>query len=280
MWDEATHCLWWLDIPLPSRIHRLNPATGEHRSWQFNIMLTAMALRLDGTVLAGGEHGLYIFNPATGALSEFAQPESKPGNRGNDGAADAAGRFWFGTMQQNIGKAGEDLDITQNSGALYCVEKNGTSRLMIENFGVSNGPCWSPDNKVFYFSDSRAQTIWAFDFDLSTGDLSNRRVHNDTKDYGYPDGATVDAEGFLWSARWEGHCVLRIDPHGKIDRVVEMPASRPTCVCFGGQNLDTLYVTSSRAHVADDVLRRYPLQGGFFCFDPRTKGFAKHRFGG
>ena len=280
MWDDKEHVLWWLDIALPSRIHKLDPATGAHRSWQFNVILTAMALNPDGTLLVGGEHGLYHFSPATGALTEFVQPESLNGNRGNDGAADAAGRFWFGTMQQNIGPKGEDLDITRNSGALYRIEKDGTSTKMFEDVGVSNGPCWSPDNKIFYFSDSRAQIIWAFDFDLSTGSLSNKRIHNDTGDHGSPDGATVDAEGFIWSARWEGSCILRIDPRGRIDRIVEMPASRPTCVCFGGASLDTLYVTSSKAHVADAVLQRYPLQGGVFCFDPHVKGFAKHRFGG
>jgi L-arabinonolactonase len=280
MWDESEQVLWWLDIPLPSRIHKLNPATGAHRSWQFNVVLTALALKADGTLLVGGEHGLYLFNPATGALTEFAQPENVSGNRGNDGAADAAGRFWFGTMQQNIGPKGEDLDITRNSGALYRVDKNGRSTKMFGDVGVSNGPCWSPDNKVFYFSDSRAQIIWAFDFDLESGAINNKRIHNDTKDHGYPDGATVDSEGFLWSARWEGSCVLRIDPKGRIDRTVEMPASRPTCVCFGGANLDTLYVTSSKAHVADAILQHHPLQGGVFCFDPKVKGFAKHRFGG
>ena len=280
MWDDKEHVLWWLDIALPSRIHKLDPATGAHRSWQFNVILTAMALNPDGRLLVGGEHGLYHFSPATGALTEFVQPESLNGNRGNDGAADAAGRFWFGTMQQNIGPKGEDLDITRNSGALYRIEKDGTSTKMFEDVGVSNGPCWSPDNKIFYFSDSRAQIIWAFDFDLSTGSLSNKRIHNDTGDHGSPDGATVDAEGFIWSARWEGSCILRIDPRGRIDRIVEMPASRPTCVCFGGASLDTLYVTSSKAHVADAVLQRYPLQGGVFCFDPHVKGFAKHRFGG
>ena len=280
MWDEKEQALWWLDIAVPSRIHKLAPATGAHRSWQFNVMLTAMALKPDGTLLVGGEYGLYHFNPASGALSEFAQPENIKGNRGNDGAADAGGRFWFGTMQQNIGPKGEDLDITQSSGALYRVDQDGTSTKMLGDVGVSNGPCWSPDNKVFYFSDSRAQIIWAFDFDLTSGTITNKRIHNDTKDHGYPDGATVDSEGFLWSARWEGSCVLRIDPKGRIDRIVEMPASRPTCVCFGGANLDTMYVTSSKAHVMDDVLQRYPLQGGVFCFDPRVKGFAKYRFGG
>lgn len=280
MWDEKTQCLWWLDIPLPSRIHRLHLPTGERKDWQFEVLLSAMALKADGTLLVGGECGLHHFNPETGILTDFAQPENISGNRGNDGAADARGRFWFGTMQQNIGPQGEDLDITRDSGALYRVDAAGLSTKMLDHVGVSNGPCWSPDNTVFYFSDSRAQIIYAFDFDLETGTLYNQRIHNDTKDHGYPDGATVDAEGFLWSARWEGHCVLRIDPKGRIDRIVEMPASRPTCVCFGGPDMDQLFVTSSRAHVDAATLARYPQQGSVFAFAPGVKGFAKHRFGG
>ena len=156
------------------------------------------------------------------------------------------GRFWFGTMMNNVGDLGDDLPITADTGLLYRVDADGTATIMERNIGVSNGPCWSPDNRIFYFTDSRNQVIWAYDFDLAAGTISNRRVLNDSRDHGYPDGATVDAEGFLWSARWEGACVLRIDPKGRIDRVVPMPARRVTNVCFGGAKLDTLYVTSSR----------------------------------
>lgn len=281
LWDVDRNCLWWLDIPLPSRIHRLDPETGAHRSWEFSVLLSAMTLRRDGTILTGGEHGLHIFNPATGALTPHSHPDQESaGNRGNDGASDAKGRFWFGTMQQNIAPNGDDLPITKASGNLYSIEPGGSATLRETSIGVSNGPCWSPDNKIFYFSDSKAQTIWAYDFDLETGAISNRRVFNDTKEHGYPDGATVDDEGYLWSARWDGACILRIDPCGRIGRVVTMPATRPTCVCFGGPNLDTLYVTSSRAHVPKDVLARNPQQGGLFCFDPKVTGPAKHKFGG
>jgi L-arabinonolactonase len=280
LWDATNNCVWWLDIPLPSRIHRLDPATGAHRSWTFTVLLSAITLRYDGKMLVGGEHGLYIFDPATGALKPHSHPDANAiGNRGNDGASDAKGRFWFGTMQQNIAPNGDNLPITRDSGNLYSIEPDGIATLRESDIGVSNGPCWSPDNKIFYFTDSKAQIIWAYDFDLDTGAISNRRVFNDTKDHGYPDGATVDDEGFLWSARWDGACVLRIDPQGRIDRVVEMPAKRPTCVCFGGPNLDTLYVTSSRANLPTDDLARNSLQGGLFCVDPRVTGKAKFRFG-
>ncbi len=280
LWDVEGQCLWWLDIAPVTKLHILDPITGATRHWTFPMMLTCFALAGKNQLLMGGEHGLYFFDPATGALKDFVRPEiDRPQNRGNDAACDAAGRFWFGTMQQNIAADGTDLDITQNSGALYRVGQDGVSKLMFDNVGVSNGPCWSPDNKTFYFSDSRAQIIWAFDYDLAHGEISNQRVFNDTKAHGFPDGATIDAEGYLWSARWEGSCVLRFDPKGRIDRIVDMPVTRPTCVVFGGADLATLYVTSSSANLPQDVLDKHPLQGGLFCFDPHVKGFAKNKFG-
>ncbi len=280
-WDASTGTLWWLDIILPSAIHRLHVASGAHRKWQFTEMVTAMARRRDGTILVGTHHGLAIFDPQTGALTPWrAIDAATPGNRGNDGAADAKGRFWFGTMMNNIGVQGEDLPITASAGKLFRIDAEGHAEVMETGVGVSNGPCWSPDNRTFYFTDSMAQVIFAYDFDLDSGTLSNRRVLNDSRDYGYPDGATVDAEGFIWSARWEGSSVLRIDPKGRIDRVVPMPARRATNVCFGGARLDTLYVTTSRQNLPEKELRSQPLQGGLFCFDPGVTGFEKPAFAG
>jgi sugar lactone lactonase YvrE len=240
-----------------------------------------MAKRRDGTILVGSHRGLNILDPETGALRSWVDidPET-PGNRGNDGACDAKGRFWFGTMMNNIGPHGEDVAITAPTGKLFRVDADGTATVMETGVGVSNGPCWSPDGRTFYFTDSMAQVIWAYDFDVDSGTISNRRVLNDSKDHGYPDGATVDAQGCVWSARWEGACVLRIDPKGRIDRVVPMPARRVTNVCFGGAKLDTLYVTTARAHLPEEELRKRPLQGGIFCFDPKVTGFEKHAFAG
>jgi L-arabinonolactonase len=280
-WDSKTGAVWWLDVVLPSRIHRFVLSTGEHRTWHFSEMVSAMAMRGDGTLIVGCEFGIKTFDPVTGALTPINHPDSDhPQNRGNDGACDAKGRFWFGTMQQNIAHDGADLDITQDSGRLFRIDKNFKSAVMETCIGVSNGPCWSPDNKIFYFTDSRAQIIWSYDFNMDEGTISNRRVFNDIKTHGYPDGATVDADGFLWSARWEGACVLRFDPKGRLDRTVPMPAKRPTCVCFGGSKLDTLFVTSASLHVPKADMVRHPLQGGLFCFSPGIKGFEKHQFAG
>ncbi len=281
LWDAARGLLWWLDIARPSRIHQLNPETGLHRHWHSDVLLTAIVPCGDGSFLVAGETALYTFDPVTGALTLFCTPEQgRPQNRSNDGACDSAGRFWHGTMHQNIGPRGEDLPIPASTGALYRVGADGGSALMFDKVGVSNGPCWSPDDRTFYFSDSMAQIIWAFDFDAANGEISNRRVLNDSKDHGYPDGATVDASGYIWSARWDGACVLRIDPRGRIDRVVEMPAKRPTCCVFGGPGLNVMYVTSSRAHLSPEELAMRPLNGGVFCFDPGVKGSLKNKFAG
>jgi sugar lactone lactonase YvrE len=281
LWDSESRSLWWLDISRPTRIQRFTPATAEHKVWTSELLLTAIARKASGGFIVGGEDGVYNFDPDTGAVTPFCKPEANiPQNRMNDGACDPQGRLWIGSMMQNIGPNGEDLDITADTGTLFCVSSDGQSKIMERNVGVSNGPCWSPDGRIFYFSDSKNQIIYAYDFDSDQGAISNRRILNDTKAHGYPDGATVDAEGYVWSARWEGSCVLRINPNGRIDRVVEIPATRVTCPVFGGPDLDTLYLTTSRAHVSAETLLRYPHQGGIFAFKPGVKGMLKNQFAG
>jgi sugar lactone lactonase YvrE len=279
LWDPTTQSLWWLDIARPTRIQRFTPATAEHKIWTSELLLTAIAKKKSGGFIVGGEDGVYNFDPTTGTVASFCKPESNiPMNRMNDGACDPQGRFWIGSMMQNIGSKGEDLDITADTGNLFCINAAGKSEQHEHSIGVSNGPCWSPDGRTFYFSDSKNQIIYAYDF--NDGALFNRRIFNDSKAHGYPDGATVDADGFVWSARWEGSCVLRINPKGHIDRVIEIPASRVTCPVFGGADMDTLYLTTSRAHVDAQTLNRYPKQGGVFALKPGVKGVLKNEFAG
>jgi sugar lactone lactonase YvrE len=281
-WDPVDQAVWWLDIIMPSRLHRFTPATGRHESWPMPEMITALAKRRDGSLLVASVGGLNTFDPRQpGGLKRIASPEAdRPGNRTNDGAPDAKGRFWVGTMQNNIGADGGDTGITGSTGSLWRVEPDLTAAAVVENIGITNGIAWSPDHRTLYFADTLAETIFACDFDLASGAISNRRVFNDAKDLGYADGACVDAEGYLWSARWEGSCLVRIAPSGVIDRVVPIPATRVTSCCFGGPDLDTLYVTSSRQGVGADVLAQYPQQGGLFALQPGVKGLPRPMFGG
>lgn len=280
-WDPVDQAVYWLDIIAPSRLHRYTPAERKQETWPMPEMITALAKRRDGTLLVAAQNGINVFDPKQPGLTRIASPEAdRPGNRSNDGAPDAKGRFWVGTMQNNLAPDGGEIPITGSSGSLWKIEPDRTATAMLDGIGITNGIAWSPDNRTLYFADTLAETIFACDFDLATGTLTNRRVFNDTKDLGYADGACIDAEGYLWSARWEGSCLVRIAPSGEVDCVVPIPATRVTSCCFGGPDLDTLYVTSSRQGVAAEVMARYPQQGGLFALKPGVKGLKRPEFGG
>jgi sugar lactone lactonase YvrE len=280
-WCPVEQAVYWLDIAMPSRLHRLTPGDGRHDTWPMPEMISALAKRRDGTLLVAAQSGLSIFDPKQPGLRRVASPEAdQPGNRSNDGAPDAKGRFWIGTMQNNLGPKAEEIPITQRSGALWRIDPDFTATKVEAGLGITNGIAWSPDNRTLYVIDTMDQTIFAYDFDLEAGAIGNKRVFSDVKDLGYADGSCIDAEGHLWNARWEGSAVVRIAPSGKIDRVVPIPATRVTSCAFGGPDLDTLYVTTSRLNLDPETLRRYPQQGGLFALKPGVKGLPRPQFAG
>jgi L-arabinonolactonase len=281
MWDPAERVLWWVDVPMPSEIHRLDPATGDHKVWRFSEMVTSLSKRRNGTLLVASHHGLNVFNPADGTLKRVASPEAdKPLNRANDGSTDARGRFWYGSMRNNIAPDNTYLDVPESTGTLYRVGADMVPVSMDGGIGISNATCWSPDGRTMYFADTLAGNIYAYDYDLELGAISNKRILSMDADHGFPDGCTVDAEGYLWSARWEGGCVLRIAPDGRIDRKIDVPARRVTCCAFGGDDLGTLYITSSRLHFTEDELKTQPQAGGVFAVRPGVQGLAQAQFAG
>ena len=246
-WCPDEQVIYWVDIAMPSLLQRFEPVTGQHKTWAMPEMITALAKRKDGTFFVTSHHGLNFFDPKSEKLTRVATPEAdQPLNRANDGAPDPRGRFWYGSMTNNIADDGSDLEIAAPTGTLYRVEPDLKVVPMDGPVGISNGTSFSPDGSTLYFADTMAETIYAYDLDLDSGDISNKRIFSNLTGYGYPDGSTVDAEGYVWNARWEAACVIRFSPDGEIDRVVKIPASRVTCCAFGGANLDTLYVTTSR----------------------------------
>jgi sugar lactone lactonase YvrE len=281
LWCPVEQALWWVDVPHPGKIHRLDPATGAHREWVTNEMVMSMSKRRDGTLLVASHHGLNIFEPAMGVLKRIAAPEAHmPANRSNDGGTDAAGRFWYGSMPNNISDENSYFDPGAFTGILYKVEADFRVTPVSGGIGVHNATCWSPDSRTMYFADTAKMAIYAFDYDLALGAISNRRVFSDIEGHGYPDGATVDAEGYLWSARWEGGSVIRFAPDGSIDRVVKVPARRVTSVAFGGPDLSTLYITTSRLHFTADELKLQPQAGGIFALRPGVRGQPTPQFAG
>ena len=280
-WCPAERALYWVDVPMPSFLHRWDPKTGDQKSWPMPEMISSLAKRNDGTMLIASHHGLNVFDPSKGTLVRFGAPEAdRPANRANDGCSDSKGRFWFGTMRNNIAPDGTYLDVPASTGVLYKVEPDLRIVPMEGGVGISNATCWSPDNRRMYFADTLLGAIHVYDFDLELGAISNKRIFAKLEGRGHPDGATVDAEGYVWNARWEGGSVIRFAPDGSVDAVVVIPAARVTCCAFGGDNLDTLYVTTSRLHLTDKELATQPAAGGIFALKPGVKGLPRPVFGG
>ncbi len=265
---------------MPAALHRFIPATGQHDKLPMPEMISAMAKRRDGSLLVASQGGINFLDFREGKLHRQMSPEADmPRNRSNDGAPDARGRFWMGTMMNNLGPNGEALEISR-AGAVWRIDPDLSYEKAISDLTITNGIAWSPDTKTMYVADSAAQAIYAFDFDIDAGKATGRRDFSTIKDLGYPDGAAVDSEGFLWSARWEGQCVARLAPDGTVDRIVPIPAPRVTSCAFGGKDLKTFYVTTARYEATAEEEKLYPQLGGIFAFEAPVPGLKRPQFAG
>jgi sugar lactone lactonase YvrE len=261
LWHPREQRLYWCDIP-GKRLNRFDPVSGDLSHWAFDTEPASLAPRLDGTLLLAMRDGLWRFDPATGRRSPLVEPPYDPAKeRFNDGKSDPQGRFWVGTIYEP-----RDPPLA----ALYCYDEGQLER-KAEGITTSNGVAWSPSGRTMYWSDTKAHTIYAFDVDTTSGELSRRRVFasfppkqagQDLATYGgRPDGAAVDAEGCYWVAMFEGQRVLRMSPGGEIVREVRLPVRCATMPCFGGPDLKTLYITTARENRPAAELAEQPLAG-------------------
>jgi sugar lactone lactonase YvrE len=170
-----------------------------------------------------------------------------PEMRFNDAGVDPRGSLWVGTMRNNVGPHGEDLDVAFSDGTLYRIDPDGTATEWKSGIGLSNTVAWSPDGKRFYFGDTHANTISQFAYDETMGAIAEERPLLNGYQCGAPDGSAMDAEGFLWNTRPGAGCIIRIAPNGRVHQTVSLQASRPTTCAFGGEDLQTLYITSARS---------------------------------
>lgn len=265
VWDGVTQSVLWTDIE-GRRLHRLDWRTHKIETFATPARLASFGL-VEGRreLIAAFEAGLALFDPESGAISEYLHPEGlKPGHRMNDGRVDRRGRFWVGSMVEDCAQPCE--------ARLYCLS-NGQVETHLRDIGIANGLCWSPDGRLCYFADSQAKTIWRFTVDVETGRLSDRREFARSPQ-GCPDGAAVDAEGFVWSAQWGAGCVVRYSPDGQIERILELPVSQPSCVAFGGVALDLLLVTSARHGLANPQCGA----GDLFVYNVGIRGLPESRF--
>jgi sugar lactone lactonase YvrE len=274
LWDVEEQRLYWIDS-FGCNVFRATADGREIRAWDVPAKIGSMALRRQGGAVLSLANGFHFLDFKTGETNLIVDPEpDKPNNRINDGKVDKQGRFVAGSM---------DTMEEGPNGALYRLDPDLTLHTLDTGIIVSNGPCWSPDGRTFYFTDTWTGEIWAYDYDQATGEVANRRtfVKVDTSRGGAADGSTVDAEGYLWNALVYDGRLVRYAPDGSVDRIIEMPVKKVTSVMFGGPDLDILYVTS----MAKPPLPRFPgdgVQRGslFAIYGLGVTGLPEPRFAG
>lgn len=271
MWSVTEQALYWTDWK-EGCLFRTDAGAAFVDEWVMPDTPGSLAPRQTGGLIMALAHGFGFFCPATGEAEFLLDPDpANPLSELNDGKCDRQGRFWAGTMDP----AGVDA-----IGAWYCLDSDHTCRRLINGVVMANGPAWSPDGRTMYVADSGKATILAYEYEPETGVPSKPRTFAHVDPPGVPDGATVDCEGFLWSAHFGAGCLVRYEPSGTIDRIVDLPISQPTSCMFGGPDLATLYVTTARHEMGAEQEAREPLAGRLLALDVGVAGLPEMAFGG
>jgi sugar lactone lactonase YvrE len=280
IWSPQGPTLFWIDVVAPGRVFYWDQARDAVDFYEFPELVTGLAPRANGDLLIVGTRDVYLFARETQeSRSIFSLPAEQSDQRFNDGGCDPAGRMWIGSMQNNFLPRVQSASELQAAGRIYCIPPTGGARTFAAGLGCPNATCWSPDGMTFYIADSVDGWIYAYDFDVSAGSIARRRPLYQNMELGVPDGATVDEEGYLWNARWGAGVVIRISPDGKLDRIVDLPVSKPTACCFGGARLNCLYVTSARYGLSAEQFLAEPYAGGVFGIRTAVPGAVKLPFG-
>ncbi|MDP9246215.1 MAG: SMP-30/gluconolactonase/LRE family protein [Chloroflexota bacterium] len=261
LWDFRSQRLMWVDIPA-GEVHELDPADGSDRVQPIGQPVGAVGLRSGGGYVLAVRDGFAALEG--GRMSMLADVElDRPDMRMNDGKVDPAGRFWAGTMA---------LDSRPRAGGLYRIDAGHRVERVLGDLTISNGMDWS-DSGQMYFIDSAAGGVDVFDFAMADGSIAGRRrVVEIPESLGVPDGMTLDAEGLLWVAIWDGSAVRRYRPDGSLDAEVRLPVSQPTSCAFGDDDLDTLYITTARDELSPEEAAAEPHAGAIFACRPGVQG--------
>lgn len=271
LWDSRRQVLWWTDIQ-SRRLYRHDWARGTRQILDAPARVGSFGL-VEGSerLITAFESGIALYDPYDQAVAWLARPENlDPAVRFNDGRVDRQGRFWSGTMVEGNRSAA--------SGCLYSIDSKGGIRCHLTGVRISNGLCMSPDGRQLYFADSPTRTIRVFELNEPEGTLGVSRIFAQTPQGAAPDGAAIDADGCLWSAHWGAGCVVRYTPDGRIDRTLAMAASRPTCVCFGGPDLDVLCVTTARDGLSEAALLGEQNAGDVFLYRVGVRGLPEPEY--
>jgi sugar lactone lactonase YvrE len=275
-WHQEKQLLYWVDIE-EKQLHVYQPETKTNRTIELGKLVGCVVPRKSGGVVLALENGFAALALETEQLTYLAAPESNlPSNRFNDGKCDPAGRFLAGTMHRD-----QDEKAAKEAGALYSLDRNLTVRRLLGDLTVSNGMGWSPDYSTMYLIDSPTKKVFAFDYDLTTGNISNRRVVVTIPDElrGYPDGMATDQEGMIWVALWAGFKITRWNPQtGELLQSISIPAPNVTSCTFGGLNMNELYITTARKDLDEAALAQYPQAGSVFRLKTDVRGLKNFEF--
>ena len=265
VWDPRSREIRWVNIH-EGEIWSHSPTSGSTRTQAMPERVGAIGLRRQGGLVVGLETGFALLDEETGALERLNVVEREfPDTRLNDGRCDRNGRFVCGSM--NGAPKPEVLC------GVYALDADRSVRQVISGITCANSTCFSLDGRTMYFSDMPTNTILAYDYDAEHGLPSNPRLFFDGKGCGgLPDGSTVDAEGYLWNARWGSAQIVRCAPDGRVERIVDLPVSNVSCVGFGGHDLETLYVTTARIELSPDQIVREPTAGSLYAIRAGVRG--------
>lgn len=269
VWDEKLNELFWVDVD-GCKLHRYRPSDGKSAEYSFDKKISCALPAEDGSWIVALADGFYRFDPESGSTSLIANTQdSNPINRLNDGKCDPAGRVWAGTISAEW----------QRDGNLYTLEANNKLTMKLPGINCSNGLAWNKDATTMYYIDSGDKVIYAFDYDATTGNISNQRtVITFPEGKVLPDGMSIDSEGMLWIGYWGGWQIGRWNPNtGEKLATVEVPVKCVTSCAFGGEHLDELYITTAIAGNEGNDMNGQPLAGGLFRIKLDVKGLPVHR---
>ncbi|BAZ28198.1 SMP-30/gluconolaconase/LRE domain-containing protein [Cylindrospermum sp. NIES-4074] len=270
IWDSTQKLLYWVDIH-NHRVHQFNPATEDNSFFDVGDVVGAIAKAGANRLIMALRHRLAFLNTLTGEVTPIIDIEADlPNNRFNDGKCDPQGRFWIGSTSSQKGQA-----------SLYRFDPDGSLHKLETGLTVSNGLGWSPDQKTFYLTDSPEKKIYAYDFASITGNINNRRIFVDLNGESfYPDGLTVDSQGNIWSAMWAGGCVIRFNCQGEEILRITLPVKLVTSCTFGGEDLQTLYITTASVGLSEEEIEKNFYSGDLFALQTDITGLPASEFQG
>ena len=272
-YSSINNNLYWLDIGNVSKLFKLELSSNKKEVFELPEIVTATSIKSKDELILATNKGLKLFNTSNKNYESVVSIEDQQLlTRSNDGGSDAYGRFWFGTMQNNFDHDGNGIPIKDNIGKLYKVDTNKNISIIEEGLGIPNTFVWSPDNSNFYFSDTLGGKILSYNFELDSGELSNKKEFA-SFNRGHPDGSTIDTDGCIWNCRWGGSCIVRFTPNGQVDQIIEMPVENITNCIFGGKDMKTLYVTTA----SNEGKNKNALDGNLFSINLNYQGIEDNK---